>query len=98
MQHKQKHKGLPKNRHSLDVSIRKQERIEHADERESLVILTEDVISLSEAAREVDVHVGTIHRWRQRGVRGIRLKTLRVGGKILTSRQALTAFLVATQR
>lgn len=62
-----------------------------------LGLLAEDVLSLSEAARILDVHVATIHRWRTRGLSGIHLETLRVGGKVVTSREALTRFLAKTQ-
>ena len=60
-------------------------------------LLTEDIMSLAEAAAVVNVHVATIHRWRNRGLEGVRLETLRLGGKIVTSRQALTRFIQKTQ-
>ena len=60
-------------------------------------LLTEEVISFSEAARELNVHVATVHRWRQRGIQGTRLEAVRIGGKILTTRQALGRFITETQ-
>lgn len=62
-----------------------------------LQILTEDVITLNEAARELPTrtHLSTLYRWAKRGVNGRKLETVKVGSQIVTSRQALTRFLVA---
>jgi hypothetical protein len=38
------------------------------------------------------IHVSTFHRWRSRGVRGVRLEAIRVGGTWCTSMQALQRF------
>lgn len=38
------------------------------------------------------VHISTIYRWVQRGVNGIRLETIRVGGTTCTSMEALQRF------
>jgi hypothetical protein len=38
------------------------------------------------------VHISAVYRWVQRGVRGIRLEILRVGGTTYTSREALQRF------
>lgn len=51
-------------------------------------IQEESVCTLSELARRYDVHVCTIHRWRLRGIKGIRLETIRIGGKRLSSFEA----------
>lgn len=37
-------------------------------------------------------HISTVHRWRFRGVRGIRLETCLIGGRRYTSREALERF------
>jgi hypothetical protein len=37
-------------------------------------------------------HVSTLHRWSSRGVKGIVLETLQVGGGSCTSREALQRF------
>jgi hypothetical protein len=42
------------------------------------------------------LHVGTIYRWMLRGIRGIRLETVLVGGIRYTSREALERFIAAT--
>ena len=39
-------------------------------------------------------HVATVWRWIQRGVRGIKLETVLVGGKRYTSAEKLQAFVV----
>lgn len=38
------------------------------------------------------VHISAVYRWVQRGVRGVRLETIRVGGTTYTSREALQSF------
>lgn len=64
-------------------------------------ILTEDVLTLEDARREVTAMVGhrpdksTIFRWCLRGVGGVKLEHVRLGGRLLTSRQALTRFVEA---
>ena len=37
-------------------------------------------------------NIATIFRWAQRGLRGVRLETLRVGGTLCTSEEALKRF------
>jgi hypothetical protein len=57
-------------------------------------MLNEQLLSLSEAARSQPVrrNVSTLWRWVQRGVRGVRLQTILVGGRRYTSREALERF------
>jgi hypothetical protein len=58
-------------------------------------LLNENVLTLSQAARTLpggSIHISTIHRWRLRGVRGIRLETAMRGGKRVTSHEALQRF------
>lgn len=38
------------------------------------------------------VHVSTVFRWAQRGIRGVKLDTIRVGGALHTSTSALQRF------
>ncbi len=58
-------------------------------------ILTEDVLTLSEAKKELASITGlrpdkaTMTRWIHRGVGGIKLEAVRLGVQLLTSRQAL---------
>ena len=65
-------------------------------------ILTEDVLSLSQARAELANLTGdrpdkaTMTRWIHRGVGGIKLEAIRIGGRnIFTSTQALTRFIEA---
>lgn len=59
----------------------------------------ETIMPLSQAAREVPgkpIHVSTVHRWRMKGVRGVRLECIMRGGIRYTSREALARFFAAT--
>jgi len=42
------------------------------------------------------IHPSTLHRWRLRGVRGVRLGTVLIGGTRYTSTEALSRFFAAT--
>ena len=58
----------------------------------------EELVSLSRAGRIVNptkgAHYSTVIRWTQRGVSGgIKLETVRVGGRVFTSREALARFI-----
>jgi hypothetical protein len=60
---------------------------------------SEKVMSLSEAAKHVPSRragkrcaVQTLYRWAQTGHRGVKLETLRVGGTLCTSLEALQRF------
>ena len=66
-------------------------------------VLTEDILSLSQAQRELQSLIGTrtdkstLIRWIRKGVRGAKLDAVRLGGRsIFTSSQALTRFIQAT--
>ena len=67
-----------------------------------MVTLSEHLLTLSAAARELPgpsgrgVHVATLWRWAHRGVRGIRLESVMIGGIRYTSREALERFVAAT--
>jgi hypothetical protein len=59
----------------------------------------ETPLTLAQAARTLPggaVHVSTIHRWRQKGVRGVRLETFLRGGVRYTTDQAIERFFAAT--
>jgi hypothetical protein len=55
----------------------------------------EDLLSLTAAAKETPGRptVRTVWRWASSGVSGVKLQTLKVGGRTFTSRQALQRFL-----
>jgi hypothetical protein len=63
-----------------------------------MISLSEHLLTLAAAARELPgssgrgVHPSTVWRWAQRGVRGVRLETILVGGVRYTSREALERF------
>lgn len=42
------------------------------------------------------VHMSAVYRWANKGVRGIRLQTVRVAGELYTSRAAVEDFINAT--
>lgn len=60
---------------------------------------TEQIISLDEGARHVSEISSTqrnkriLLRWSGRGIAGVRLPTIRIGGELFTSREALNWFL-----
>lgn len=64
-------------------------------------ILCEDVLTLQDARREIASVTGrrpdktTLYRWCLRGVAGVKLEHIRLGDRILTSRQAITRFITA---
>ena len=58
-------------------------------------LANETPITLAEAARTLPggaVHVSTIHRWRMKGCRGVRLTSFLRGGVRHTTRQAIERF------
>ena len=57
-------------------------------------ISSETILSLAEAARSQPTrpNLSTVWRWVQRGVRGVRLETAMIGGRRVTSVQALSRF------
>jgi Protein of unknown function (DUF1580) len=64
-------------------------------------IRREAVLSLAEAAqltllprrrRGKRPHMATLYRWAQRGLRGVHLETIRVGGTLCTSVEAIQRF------
>lgn len=62
-------------------------------------ILSEEILTLSDARHELAEVLGyrvdksTLFRWCLRGVGGVKLDHVRIGNRILTSRQALTRFI-----
>jgi hypothetical protein len=64
-------------------------------------VLTEDVLTLSQARKELAQVTGkrpdkaTLARWIHRGVGGTKLEAVRLGCQLFTSRQAISRFIVA---
>ena len=54
-------------------------------------------MTFSEASKKIPgrPHVSTLHRWRQCGVRGVKLETCLIGGRRFTSQQAVERFVQA---
>lgn len=67
----------------------------------SLNILCEDVATFVELSNLFPSshrpHVSTIWRWHKRGINGVKLEAVKLGNSIVSSKQALTRFLQATQ-
>jgi len=57
-----------------------------------------ELITFAQAAKELPGRpsIATLHRWRQRGVRNVRLRTHLIGGRRYVDRADLEAFCVAT--
>jgi uncharacterized protein DUF1580 len=62
-------------------------------------LASETLISFSDACRRLPsrragrpAHPATLYRWASEGVRGVRLETIRVGGSLCTSVEALQRF------
>jgi hypothetical protein len=58
---------------------------------------SESLLTFPEAAAALPdrPHVSTVHRWRMRGINGIKLETIRIGGRRYTSQEALDRFIGA---
>ncbi|WP_044303122.1 DUF1580 domain-containing protein [Rhodopirellula sallentina] len=61
-------------------------------------LLTEDLLGMTQVPPVLQkrVNVSTVWRWANRGIKGIKLETIKLGGKTLTSQQALTRFIEKT--
>jgi len=64
-------------------------------------LLTEEMITVDEAREEIQRVTGkrfnkaTVWRWINRGVEGTKLDTVRIGRTVMTSKQAITRFILA---
>ncbi|EGF29887.1 protein containing DUF1580 [Rhodopirellula baltica WH47] len=70
------------------------------DATNPLKLLAEELIQFKEVPPLLQkrVHTSTAWRWANRGINGIKLETVKVGGKRLTSVQAVTRFLKRTSK
>ena len=61
-------------------------------------ILNETAIAISDAPRHIAgrPHIATVWRWRTHGVKGIRLESYVVGGRVFTTRKAIERFIERT--
>lgn len=62
------------------------------------MIETENLISFRDAPRVIPGRpaLSQVYRWAMRGLRGVRLEWMQVGGRRYTSREALSRFYAAT--
>lgn len=60
-------------------------------------IIKENKLTLAEAARELGLHISTLHRWRLKGVRGRKFPTVLVGGRRYVLRRDLQDFVNGDQ-
>ena len=60
----------------------------------SIDIHSDSLLTISQAAKSLPTrpNVSTVWRWIQRGVRGVKLDSVVVGGRRLTSKEALQSF------
>ena len=57
---------------------------------------TQDVLMLTELARDLDVAPPTVWRWWRKGILNVRLETFMMGGRRQTTREAYARFVEAT--
>ena len=64
----------------------------------SIDITSGTLLSLADAAKSLPgrPNLSTLHRWRLRGVRGVKLETCLIGGRRFTSLESLKKFAAAT--
>lgn len=57
-------------------------------------LAAETLVSLKAVTRRYSppLHLNTVRRWERVGIRGVKLRTLMVGGRVYTSEQELTRF------
>jgi hypothetical protein len=62
------------------------------------VFAGDTIVSLREAAKLLPgrPHISTLHRWRKIGCRGVKLQTIKVGGRYFVSHKAIQEFLAAS--
>lgn len=56
-------------------------------------VLDAEKYRITEAARRLNTHVSTIHRWAQRGIGGVKLRITRVGGRSFVLKDDLEDFI-----
>ena len=63
-------------------------------------IQTDTLLQISDVSKHLPgkIHVASIWRWVNRGVRGVKLETVLIGGRRYTSAEALQRFIERTTR
>jgi hypothetical protein len=59
---------------------------------ETVLTFTEAAARLPRRRRGKKPHIATLYRWAERGLKGVRLETIQVGGTCCTSIEALQRF------
>jgi Protein of unknown function (DUF1580) len=59
-------------------------------------LLPETRLSFAQLAHKERVAIATVWRWDQSGIRGVRLESLKIGGRKFTTAEAFERFIVAT--
>lgn len=69
-----------------------------SDDAGSTLRTPEEYLTMAKASHLLPgrPHISTLHRWRLRGVRGVRLQTCLVGGRRYTTSQWLAEFIEAS--
>ncbi|MCK5941509.1 MAG: DUF1580 domain-containing protein [Planctomycetes bacterium] len=62
---------------------------------EQAVLISDVPNILPRSASGRRVHVATVYRWAQRGLRGVRLRTFRCGARLATTREELSRWTAA---
>jgi Protein of unknown function (DUF1580) len=90
-----------KHRRGMSVSIKRIKTCisRSGNERATIDFADENVVTFTELARRLPcrrdgrpTHVSTIHRWRQRGLSGVRLEAVRYGSIWVTTWEAYQRF------
>jgi hypothetical protein len=61
-------------------------------------LLKEQRLSLTQLARQEGVSIPTTWRWAMRGIKGIKLETLQIGGRRYCTQESFARFVEATTR
>lgn len=58
----------------------------------------EDLLTLAQATKAIPGRpsISTLYRWTQRGIEGVKLETIKLGGKRFTSKEAIRRFVERT--
>ena len=61
-----------------------------------MAILDETRLSATEAAALCNREVQAVRKWIKQGLRGVKLEATFIGGRLVTSREAVSRFIAAT--
>jgi len=65
----------------------------------AISLKSDEIVSISQAAKRLPkrsngkaIHVASVYRWIGEGINGVRLESVRIGGRLFTSVEALQRF------